>query len=224
MNDNISNPLFSRADAMRLFGFFSQQLLASPHAGLWRRVMPVLKKLNYFSCPASTRYHLGCDGGLLMHSMSVTKLAINIAGESFVGVDPHDIMLAGLLHDVGKCGLLGDDGELQPLYVKNYEPFPTYIKSQKWWTAYIYTDADVSFTFRDLSALYCAKWGVPWSVIQAVLLHDGLYNGANNDYLIGNHSYTKHINQLTRLLTSADFLSSQLLEGKDQVWVKRYDR
>lgn len=176
--------------------------------------MPELVALDYFLAPASTKFHLCTRRGLLMHSVNVVNVALDLS-ERFCPFIPYErIIITALLHDVGKCGLL-DAGKLHPRYIKNTEPYPSWPKQQKWWTPYIYADSKPMFTIRDLSALYCSRWGLEPEVLQAVMVHDGAFEDANKKY--GMNS-----TPLAYLITAADYFCATTLETKDAVITRRY--
>ena len=69
-----------------------------------------LEKLGFFTAPASTRFHLSHEGGLLEHSLNVCNMAIMVRNE-MVAYDPslesslplESVILVSLLHDVCKA-------------------------------------------------------------------------------------------------------------------------
>ena len=211
MNENI---LCSRREALLAFGTFSRLLFNSEYRVRWAFIMQELKALDYFNCPASTKFHLCCPGGLMMHSVSDVHVALSLSEIYAPGLSAAKIIITGLLHDVGKCGLLTADGAIYPRYVLNEEPFPSWPKQQKWWTPYIYKDSKPMFTMRDLSVIYASRWGLDDDILQAILIHDGQYDEANKKY--NNES------PLSVLLTAADLFSSQVLETKDSLIQRRF--
>lgn len=73
-----------------------------------------LESMGFFNAPCSTQHHLCEYGGLVEHSNNVCLLALKIA-ES-VGYQNRDsVIIASLLHDVGKCG-----DYCKQNYVENY--------------------------------------------------------------------------------------------------------
>ncbi len=54
-------------------------------------------KSDFFTAPASTKFHLACEGGLLMHSVHVAREMLKYEDEQ-----PETLALCGLLHDVCK--------------------------------------------------------------------------------------------------------------------------
>jgi len=65
-------------------------------------------KSDFFTAPASTRYHGACEGGLLQHSLNVYDCLVDILNrprmKELYGIEYSDesIAIAGLLHDVCK--------------------------------------------------------------------------------------------------------------------------
>ncbi len=63
---------------------------------------------DFFTAPASTRYHLACEGGLLQHSLNVYDCLVDILNRprmrELYGVEysEESIAIAGLLHDICK--------------------------------------------------------------------------------------------------------------------------
>lgn len=54
-------------------------------------------KSDFFTAPASTRFHLSREGGLLEHSVNVAEVMLNFEDEP-----PESAVLCGLLHDICK--------------------------------------------------------------------------------------------------------------------------
>jgi hypothetical protein len=115
------------------------------------------------------------------------------------------ILAAGLLHDISKCGFIDDAGVPYPRYVPNPRYKPGLVS--KWNGAYEYNDSNPKFNVRDLSALLVAKWGFPWEIVQAVLIHDGQFEPGNTamDYKGGG-------SPLAGLIQAADLFHAQQLE------------
>ena len=72
------------------------------------KLLEFLEKSDFYTAPASTRYHLACEGGLLQHSLNVYDCLVDILNRPRVkelyGIQYSDesIAIAGLLHDVCK--------------------------------------------------------------------------------------------------------------------------
>ena len=97
------------------------------------------KKTDFFTAPASTRFHGACEGGLCMHSLNVYHcLADYLARERVTDLygleySQESIALVSLLHDVCKIGcykpstrnVKGEDGKWTKVPTYQYEdPLP----------------------------------------------------------------------------------------------------
>lgn len=73
-----------------------------------------LDRMGFFNAPCSTCHHLAEYGGLLEHSLNVCEIAQEVASSiGYTNID--SVIVASLLHDVGKCGDYGKQN-----YVENY--------------------------------------------------------------------------------------------------------
>ena len=66
-----------------------------------------LEKSDFFTAPASTKYHLAYAGGLVEHSFNVYKRLQKLINESEPKLDvlPETVAISSLLHDVCKANL-----------------------------------------------------------------------------------------------------------------------
>ena len=69
---------------------------------------------TWLTSPASTRYHLNDEGGLLQHSVSVSETLMKFRDFLAPNILDETCVIVGLFHDVGKIGMPGN-----PLYLKN---------------------------------------------------------------------------------------------------------
>lgn len=72
------------------------------------KLLDFLQKSDFFTAPASTRYHGACEGGLLAHSLNVYDCLVDILSrprmKELYGVEYSDesIAIAALMHDICK--------------------------------------------------------------------------------------------------------------------------
>ena len=59
-----------------------------------------MKKTDFFTAPASTRFHCACKGGLLKHSINVYRVLKKRYFEE--GDSEESFAICGLLHDICK--------------------------------------------------------------------------------------------------------------------------
>jgi hypothetical protein len=65
------------------------------------------KKTNWLTCPASTRHHLNVPGGLIQHSLMVTRTLLDVRDTLSPDYSDEACVMVGLFHDVGKVGAPG---------------------------------------------------------------------------------------------------------------------
>lgn len=72
------------------------------------KLLDFLVKSDFFTAPASTRYHGACEGGLLQHSLNVYDCLVDILNRPRmkelykIEYSDESIAIAGLLHDICK--------------------------------------------------------------------------------------------------------------------------
>lgn len=89
-----------------------------------------LKSTDFFSAPASTRYHEAYEGGLMEHSFKVYQelknLAIMYCSRLDVTLNPESIALVALFHDVCKIGCYKTEMRWRKDEHQRWEQYPTY--------------------------------------------------------------------------------------------------
>lgn len=80
-------------------------------------------KTDFYSAPASTQYHMSCEGGLLQHSLNVydclvAKKRSLVWNKVFEGISDESLIIMALLHDLCKVNLYIKSPKNQ----KTYEP------------------------------------------------------------------------------------------------------
>lgn len=88
------------------------QLLKSTNREGIDDLIDELEFLGFFAAPASSRFHLNNDGGLVEHSLNVCRVALGLR-EQMIGLNkameeflPKDsVIIASLLHDVCKADI-----------------------------------------------------------------------------------------------------------------------
>lgn len=63
-----------------------------------------LTQSDFFVAPASTRFHLSCEGGLLQHSLNVYDRMKKIVEMDAFEITEESLAVCALLHDVCKVG------------------------------------------------------------------------------------------------------------------------
>jgi len=90
---------------------FKELLLSTNREGM-ENIIEKLEELAFFRAPASTKFHLNYEGGLLEHSMNVCDLALELR-ELMIrkkeglsdSLSKESVIIAALLHDVCKADI-----------------------------------------------------------------------------------------------------------------------
>ncbi len=152
---------------------------------------------SWLTSPASTRFHLNKEGGLLEHSVGVTETLLRLRDTFAPQLPIESCVIVGLLHDAGKIGMPG-----KPRYIKNDNAW----EIQKRNMAYKINPNEIYMGIAARSLYLIAKY-IPLSDMeaQAILYHDGQYIDANKEVA---HSETP----LTLLLQFADLWTTRIPE------------
>ncbi len=155
----------------------------------------------YLTAPASTRFHLCHEQGLLEHSVNVAETLLKLKSTLAPEISDESCVIVALLHDLGKAGMPGI-----PQYIKN-EP----TAKQK---AYGYS-ANPPYRFNNemiylsvpIRSLYLitSRFPLTEEEVQAIAYHDG-------QYVEDNRSVASHEEKLTLLLQYADSWSCFVVE------------
>ena len=156
---------------------------------------------SYLTAPASTRFHLCREGGLLEHSVNVAETMLKIKDAISPGISDESCVIVALLHDLGKAGMPGS-----PQYIPNessekqkaagYGPSVPY-----------HFNKDMVYLSVPVRSLYLAGARFPLTEeeAQAIVYHDG-------QYVDDNKSAATREEPLTLLLQYADNWSGFVIE------------
>jgi hypothetical protein len=150
-------------------------------------------KTSWLTAPASTRFHLCKESGLLEHSVNVAETLLRIKDTLYPLIDDESCVIVGLLHDLGKAGT--PEGAQ---YLKNE---PTARQRQYGYgPTYPYSfNKDLTYLSVPVRSLYLALPFIDLTEeeAQAIVYHDG-------QYVDDNRSVAKNECPLTLLLQYAD--------------------
>jgi len=159
---------------------------------------------EWLTAPASTRFHLCRESGLLEHSINVAETLISIKNTLYPLIDDESCVIVALLHDLGKVGM-----PKEPLYLKNKPTEnqrragygPTY--------PYSYNNS-LTYLSVPIRSLYLALPYISLSEeeTQAIAYHDG-------QYVDDNRSVAKNEKPLSLLLQYADNWCGFIVEERD---------
>lgn len=100
---------------------FEELLLSVDREGVERLVEYIRNNTDFYSAPASTRFHLACEGGLLQHSLNVydclvAKKGSPIWGPVLADIPDESLIIVSLLHDLCKTNFYTEGIKNQKTY------------------------------------------------------------------------------------------------------------
>jgi len=181
------------------------------------KLMDYIRKSDFYTAPASTKYHLACEGGLLQHSLNVLdalrgllswrsdrqwkykaagKVADTIPGES--------VTIVALLHDICKTYFYGTSTR----NVKNE-------KTGRWEKQPYYTIEDkMPLGHGPKSAMIVKQYmNLTNPEMYAIWWHMGFNGNYENDTAAG-AAFEKY--PLALALYTADMMASRIMEGEKE--------
>jgi hypothetical protein len=125
------------------------------------------KETSWLTSPASTRFHLNIEHGLLIHSVGVTYNALKIKDLIAPNITDESVIVAALFHDVGKIGYPG-----KPYYLPNDNKW----EIEKRGITYKVNPEIVTMNLA-VRSLYLVSKYIPLieEEAQAIAAHDGIY-------------------------------------------------
>jgi len=151
----------------------------------------------YLTAPASTRYHLCRECGLLEHSVNVAEHLLRIKAVLAPEISDESCVIVALLHDLGKAGMPG-----MPQYLRS--ELPSDGRASR--SPYRF-NRDLLYLSVPIRGLYLAASRFPLTEeeVQAIVYHDG-------QYVEDNRSVAAREEKLTLLLQYADNWSGFIVE------------
>jgi len=136
------------------------------------------RETSWLKAPASTRFHLNIERGLLLHSVGVAYNALRIRSELAPDIPDESVVIAALFHDLGKVGYPG-----KPYYLPNDVQWEIAKRNM---TYKVNPEATtMNLAVRSLY-LISNRVELTEDEAQAIVAHDGIYpvsGGVNNlDY------------------------------------------
>ena len=160
---------------------------------------------SYMKAPASTKYHLCKEQGLLEHSVNVAENMLKIKSVLAPSISDESCVIVALLHDLGKAGMPG-----RPQYIKN-EPSPNQ-KAYGYGASIPYRfNKDLLYLSVPIRSIYlvASRFPLTEEEVQAIVYHDG-------QYVEDNRSVAAKEGKLTLLLQYADNWSGFVVEMEDK--------
>lgn len=162
-----------------------------------------LEKHGLYKAPASTKYHLCFEGGLVIHVTGVAKLALKLKKELLPDFSDESVIFCSLFHDAHKV----TDGFGHNTYLKNEE----WNKDKQ---PFNWNKEQMGYGNAHKSALLASKFvDLTQDELQAIAYHDGPFVPSWED--IKGDPYP-----LTLLIHYADMWSTWVVEKVKNIKVR----
>jgi len=179
------------------------------------RLMDYIRKSDFYTAPASTKYHLACEGGLLQHSLNVldalrglldqtdeTEYSWIVAGHMTDVIPAESVTIAALLHDICKtCFYAVGTRNVKNEKTGIWEKRPYYTVDDKMPLGHGPKSAMIVKQYMDLTN----------PELYAIWHHMGFTGDFENDTCVG-ATYEKY--PLALALHTADMMASRIMEGE----------
>jgi len=155
----------------------------------------------WLTAPASTRFHLCRESGLLEHSVNVAETLLRLRDTLYPLIDDESCVIVAFLHDLGKIGMPDE-----ALYLKNHVSPEKARQYGKPVAPYTY-NRNLTYLSIPVRSLYLALPYINLSEeeTQAIVYHDG-------QYVEDNRSVANRESPLTLLLSYADNWNAFVVE------------
>ena len=157
----------------------------------------VVNETNFINAPASTRFHLCIDHGLLVHSNSVAKTILKLNQALNCEIPIYKCIIVGLFHDLGKYNDYIKKEPTEKQKAAGFKATPPY----EYNTSGIYDEQESESVFIISKFMELDK-----DEFMAILYHNSPWDGV-----------TKPIfrqNKLMTILQNADYYSTLYLEER----------
>ena len=116
---------------------FIELLRSTKREGI-EKLIDFLEKTDFFVAPASTRFHMSCEGGLLQHSLNVYDCLVSlgsaagdvqefhVAGMRLDSIPKESIIIVALLHDLCKTNFYATEMRWRKDANNKWEQYPVY--------------------------------------------------------------------------------------------------
>lgn len=178
-------------------------------------VIGQLEELGFFQAPASSKFHLNHEGGLLEHSLNVCKVGLMLR-EQMLALKPdleeslnkESVIIAALLHDICKADIYQKCIRKRKDRLRQWVDYETYELDY----------SDFPLGHGEKSVIVLLRMGLDLSddEIMAIRWHMSAWDlPFQSPDLKANFDTAKRLCPLCSLIQAADGLASNLLESKD---------
>ena len=151
-----------------------------------------LRTTDFYTAPASTRFHGSFEGGLALHSLNVYHELVRLDAAFNAGLDPESMALAALCHDLCKIGYY-------KVSTRNVKNEATGVWEKK---PFYKVEEDFPFGGHGSKSVFLLQYFVKLTPEEAAAINSHMGAWAKSDY--ANPSAVYEDNMLAWLLHVAD--------------------
>ena len=177
------------------------------------KLLEWLQKTDFFTTPASTKFHLSNEGGLLQHSLNVCEMALGLR-DLIIQKNPdfetrlpkESVIIASLLHDVCKSDIYKR---------KALNTIGNKVLGKEVISEYVVDFGQHPFGHGEKSVIMLLQNGLKLTNEEALAIRWHMHAWdipMQSPEAKGNFNKAKSLTPLVQLLIAADGLASQILE------------
>lgn len=193
------------------------EMLRSTNRPGIERLLEWMDANGFYDAPCSSKYHLAMPGGLAQHSLNVANIALSLinafyvkSGKTFSNDVVDSVIIAALLHDLGKAGQFG-----KPAY-KRFIRHPEMITPENFKDPTLFmkdtsiayeTNKELLYIPHEVRSIAIASKFIDLTEQEqfAILYHNGLYGELQ--------SIKNSETELYMILHFADLWACKVVEG-----------
>lgn len=176
------------------------------------KLITKLDSSDFFTAPASTRYHNAIKGGLADHSLNVYYNLRSLVKNKHLEkeISEESIIICGLLHDISKINLYEPSARNKKVYSESGSKYDQlgrfdWVSEMSW--ARVPEHERFQYGNHEETSEYMIRCFMPLTVEESVaILHH--HGGKGYDSSNQNISYMMSVNPLLTLLHTADMIST----------------
>lgn len=161
-----------------------------------------LETTDFFTAPASTKYHGACEGGLLMHSLNVYSQLKRLCKFYECEAELESITIVALFHDLCKIGNYKTEMRWRKNDLNQWEQYPVYVFKE-----------DFAFGGHGSKSVYLVQHFMKLEPEEAAAINCHMGQWEATQY--GNPTAVYERNKLAWLLHVADEAASYLVEQEE---------
>lgn len=163
---------------------------------------------EWYTAPASTKFHMACPGGLVIHSVGVCDYAMTLRKALMPDIAVDSVIFCALFHDIGKIyakSRESNDGKVEPRYVPNVLKTTGRLSEAKPFD-YNSDDNGIDLTVKDVL--------IPLKFVDLSDAEMQALMGADGQYVPVNKSMQHKEAPLTLIIHTADYWQGHVIEGQ----------